>query len=80
MVDTKSEYGDSPVLSHKKMECNFSKQVLKSLIGIEKAERALKSISMGTLPTQDKKNFSFDSKNDFLNTLFPSNPKGAEYR
>jgi hypothetical protein len=63
MVDTKSEYGDAPFVKHKKMECNFSKQVLKSLVGIEKAERALKSISMGELPTLDgKSKFSFDCK------------------
>jgi hypothetical protein len=62
MVDTKSEYGDAPVVSHKKMECNFSKQVLKSLVGIEKAERALKSISMATIPTSDKRHISFDCK------------------
>jgi hypothetical protein len=57
MVDTKSELGDNPFPSHKK-ECKFSKQILKSLVGIERAELALKSISMGMLPTTDKKSFS----------------------
>lgn len=38
MVDTVSELGgDSPVVK-KRFDCNFSRQILKSLVGLEKAE------------------------------------------
>lgn len=61
MVDIKSEAGDNPY-SGKKLECNFSKNILKSLVGLERAENALKSISMGSIPQTSKKLFSFDCK------------------
>jgi hypothetical protein len=50
MVDTKSELGDRPFADNKKQECAFSKNILKSLVGLERAENALKSISMSSLP------------------------------
>ena len=62
MVDLRSEMGDSPVQVNK-MPCNFSKNILKSLVGLERAENALKSISMAAIPTQGgKKLFSLDCK------------------
>jgi hypothetical protein len=68
--DTKSELGDHP-FSTKKLTCNFSKQILKSMVGIERAELALKSISMGMLPRNDiKQAFSIDRK--FIHESDPS--------
>ncbi len=62
MVDLRSEMGDSPVHVNK-MPCNFSKNILKSLVGLERAENALKSISMAAIPNQGgKKLFSLDCK------------------
>ena len=63
MVDTKSELGDRPFADNKKQECAFSKNILKSLVGLERAENALKSISMSSLPqSKQKKSFSIDCK------------------
>jgi HJR/Mrr/RecB family endonuclease len=64
MVDIKSELGDSP-FAGKKIQCNFSKKILKSLVGLERAENALKSISMSIIPPDSKKQFSFDRKSQF---------------
>lgn len=68
MVDTKSEMGSDEVVQANKKTCNFSRSILKQLVGLEKAENALKSISMGALPQiNEKKGFSFDCKLETLN-------------
>jgi hypothetical protein len=79
MVDTKSDLSNSEVVQANKKTCNYSKNILKQLVGLEKAENALKSISMGALPTiKDGKLFSFDCKDKSFLTACFSNCKSTK--
>ena len=68
----------SNVVVKKNPVIQFSRHILKSVVGLERAQNAFNSISMASIPTNKEKTLSLEGK--FATTNFRSYIKGKIFQ